>query len=143
MQLVESGADPDVRFSAWMAVSRMLTTRASPDRRLQGTGGQRRLRGKAAHRGPTRAAGLVVELSRFVASFGEGAADMLAGVDHVIRLSLAGGVAAIVTEACAFEELRKFPRLSVSQDDGDLDGLFVIHDAQPESVSILRRHAST
>ena len=51
MQLVESGADPDVRFSAWMAVSRMLTTRASPDRRLQGTGGQRRLRGKAAHRG--------------------------------------------------------------------------------------------
>ena len=52
MQLVESGADPDVRFLAWMAVSRMLTTRASPDRRLQGTGGQRPLRGKAAHRGP-------------------------------------------------------------------------------------------
>ena len=50
----------------------------------------------------------------------------LAGVDHVIRLGVAGGVAAIVTEADAFEELSELPRLGLGQNDGDLDGFLIM-----------------
>jgi hypothetical protein len=65
--------------------------------------------------------------------FGEGAADVLAGIDHVIRLGLAGGVAAIVAEAGALQELRELPGLSIRQGNGDLDEVLVLvmHDAQP------------
>jgi hypothetical protein len=110
----------------------MAATQASADRRLQRTGGQRRLRGKAAHRGPAGAAGLVVEgLSGGVALAGQRTADQLAGIDHVIRLGLAGGVASIVTEAGAFEELSELPCLGLGQDDGDLDDMLLSHDARP------------
>jgi hypothetical protein len=39
MQLVEIGADPDVRFSAWLAVSRMQPAQASADRRAEAAKG--------------------------------------------------------------------------------------------------------
>jgi hypothetical protein len=67
-------------------------------------------KGQAAQR-PARAAGLVAGLSRSVTLFGERAPDVFAGVDHVIRLGLAGGMAAIVAEAGAFEELSELARL--------------------------------
>jgi hypothetical protein len=40
-------------------------------------------------------------LARRVALICQGAADSFAGIDHVIRLLVAGGVASIVTEADA------------------------------------------
>jgi hypothetical protein len=58
-----------------------------------------------AGKGRPAYAGLKVDgrdLSRSVALIGERTADVLAGVDHVICLGLAGGVAAIVTEAGSF-----------------------------------------
>ena len=70
-------------------------------------------------------------LSRGVALFGQRVADLFAGISHVIRLGLAGGVAAIVTEADAFEELPELPCFSVRQRDSDLDGVLVTHDARP------------
>ena len=76
--------------------------------------------------------------------FGERAADVLAGIPHVIRLGVAGGAASVVTEADAFEELRIFPGFGFGQNDSDLDVVRLIHDAHvPESTSILRRQAST
>ncbi len=83
-------------------------------------------------------------LPRRVTLFGQRAADVLAGVDHVIRLLVAGGMAAVVTEAGTLQELGELPGLGVRQRDGDLDDGFVIHDALvPESASMSRRQAST
>ena len=61
--------------------------------------------------------------------FCESVADVLPGVDHVIRLGLARGVAAIVTEAGSLLELSELPGLGVRQDDGDLYGVIVVHGA--------------
>jgi len=66
------------------------------------------------------------ELSGGVALFGEGAADVLAGVDHLIRLGLAGGMAAIVAEAGTLQELSELPGFSVRENDGYLDS---VHDS--------------
>jgi hypothetical protein len=63
--------------------------------------------------------------------FGERAPDVLGGIDHLIRLGLAGGVAPIVTEAGTLQELRELPGLGVCQSNGDLDEVLVLHDAQP------------
>jgi hypothetical protein len=76
--------------------------------------GQRRQVKKAAKRGPV-GAGPFGRLSRGVALAGKRTADALAGVDHVIRLGLAAGVAAIITEASSLQELSELPGLSVRQ----------------------------
>ena len=81
-------------------------------------------RGNAAQR-PVRAAGLVAGLSRRVALFSQRAADVLAGISHVIRLGITRGAASVVAEADALEELRVFPRFGLGQRDCDLDG---VHD---------------
>ncbi len=57
----------------------------------------------------------------------ERAADVLAGVDHLIRLGFAGGVAAIIAEAGSFQDLSELPGLGFGQRDRDLDGVHV-HD---------------
>jgi hypothetical protein len=67
--------------------------------------GQRRQVKKAAKKGSV-GAGPWGKLSRGVALFCQRTADVLAGVDHVIRLGLAGGVAAIVTAASRENALR-------------------------------------
>jgi hypothetical protein len=56
----------------------------------------------------------------------ERAADAFAGIDHAVRLGIAGGVASIVTEADTFEELRELPRFGLGQNDCDLYGF---HDS--------------
>jgi hypothetical protein len=47
------------------------------------------------------------ELPGRVALICQCAADVLAGIPHVIGLGVAGGAAAIITEADPFEELSK------------------------------------
>jgi hypothetical protein len=64
--------------------------------------------------------------------FGERAADVLTGFDHVICLGLAGGVAAIVTEAGTLQELSELPGFSVRENDGYLDS---VHDSLGLDVS--------
>jgi hypothetical protein len=61
-----------------------------------------------------------------VASFSERIADTLAGLDHPVGLGLAGGVLAVVAVADPFQELGKFPRLSVGESGVDLDFILVL-----------------
>ena len=130
-----------------MRVSRVQPTQASTRSAIgRETERERQLRGKTAYRGRAGAAGLIVDgLSRRVALFGERAADVLAGVDHVIRLGLAGGVAAIVTEASAFEELGELPRfvsLSVMISTVIMIGSwFAVDQALPASRAAVSRSA--
>jgi hypothetical protein len=57
-------SDPDVRFSPWVAVSRMQATQARADRRLAGDRRAEATKGVNRSQRPARAAGLVVKLSR-------------------------------------------------------------------------------
>src|SRR5882724_6212394 len=49
-------------------------------------------------------------------------ADEFAGLDHAIRLGLAGGMCTVVAEVDALEELGKFPSLDIGQNNFDLYG---------------------
>ena len=79
---------------------------------------------------------MVEGLSGSVTLFGERAPDVLGSIDHLIRLGLAGGVASIVTEAGALQELRELPGLGIGQGNGDLDEVLVLHDSHLPSVRL-------
>src|SRR5882724_7233341 len=49
-------------------------------------------------------------------------ADEFAGLDHAIRLGLAGGMCTVVAEVDALEEQGKFPSLDIGQNNFDLYG---------------------
>jgi hypothetical protein len=56
-------------------------------------------------------------LPRCVAFLGERAADALASIDHVVGLFIARGVASIIAEAGALQELSELPGLGIGEDD--------------------------
>ena len=51
----------------------------------------------------------------------ERAADSFAGVEHILSFGIAGGAAAVITEADTLQELGELPGLGLGQHDVDLD----------------------
>jgi hypothetical protein len=90
--------DPDASFSlAAVAVKAGLNRRRARGARLQGS-------------------------AWGVAGLGEGLADDLAGIAHLIGLLITSGVGTVLGEADALQELSQLPGLLVGESDGDLEG---------------------
>ena len=61
--------------------------------------------------------GFTARSTRGIALLGKSAADLLARIAHVIGLLVSGGVVAVFAEADSLEELGKFPRLGIGQNN--------------------------